>query len=167
MSIGSTKAAVGASGLSASGFSRRHSARECDAGCACCRDHPGTGRDHRAGYTEQARSYAVMHAAAETAATGETAIAGQQQQVATSQWLASATEAAGQQAATGDFVAAALKGAGAVASLFTGGIGAAIGGDGGFTPTAPVECKRAKRLSTLIRTASSSAAGPSGHLLKC
>ena len=63
------------------------------------------------------------------AATTETTIAGEQQNIAgETQQLASATLAAGQQAETGDFIAGAIKGVAAIASLVVPGAGAAFTG---------------------------------------
>jgi hypothetical protein len=120
MTIGSEKAATGASGLAASGSATdllRSSAQQGALAGAVIRMQGGI---TIAGYNEQAASYAMMQQAAETTATGEQAIATQEQGIAAQQVnLANETEAAGQQAATGDFFASALKGAAAVATLFT------------------------------------------------
>jgi hypothetical protein len=118
MSIGTTKAAVGESGLAQSGSAGDILRNSATQGALAVGTIRAQGAITAAGYTEQAQSYGVMQSAAETAATGETAIVGEQQQVATEQrQLASATEAAGQQSELGDFAAAALKGVAAIATL--------------------------------------------------
>lgn len=71
-----------------------------------------------AGYTEQATSYENLAQYATTAATTETSIAGQQEQLANSQdALASQIESAGQTAADFSYASAAVSGIAALATL--------------------------------------------------
>jgi len=72
----------------------------------------------QAGYQEQANSYGIMAATAQTTAAGETNIAGEEEQIANQQrQLAAETQQAGGMAELGDFAASALKGAAAIATM--------------------------------------------------
>lgn len=118
MTIGGQRAAVAGAGLASSGTALDLLRDSASQGALARATLQTQGSITEAGFNEQAKSYAVMSAAARTTAAGKQQIAGQTQDIATQQeQLARDTRAAGQQAATGDFISAALKGVAAVASI--------------------------------------------------
>jgi hypothetical protein len=118
MTIGGEKAAVGGSGLAESGTALDLLRDSASQGALARATLVTQGQIVEAGFEEQAKSFAVMSAAARQTAAGEAQMSGEEQGIATQQeQLAADTRAAGRQAATGDFISGALKGVAAIATL--------------------------------------------------